>query len=395
MAEIEGDVVGDAANSSVNDVMPQAAGENAPVASEAHIGERTTEDRSTPEGEPPPEAAAEGGAKKQGKRQKSAKRASEADEAPEAPIDVSSLCLAPELVAQTQAVVERRRVIDELIAAAEGHRGSVTEEVYRRVLTDYQERLAGVAEEFAPLRGRVREELERIRKEERRLRQELERVNRDLEEIRFRCTVGEFDADEMGRRTGEQEQDVQRLKLQLETIEATCETARGLVGEDTVGQAAVGEAAPEEAGATQQGVAKVVAKGQVKGSEKAKADKALPEPPSPEPPPAPAGDDGLVGATRILPRALLTKVSPGTAQSVEVGLKGLTLGRDPSNDVIINGATISRHHATISFEQDAFFITDVSSGGGVVVNGERKQKARLRFGDQITIGTTALLFDRP
>ena len=69
--------------------------------------------------------------------------------------------------------------------------------------------------------------------------------------------------------------------------------------------------------------------------------------------------------------------------------RGLTIGRDPSNEVNLPGNEVSRFHARIHHELRGWMITDLKSANGVWVNGARIEPETpfmLRAADTIAIG---------
>ncbi len=70
----------------------------------------------------------------------------------------------------------------------------------------------------------------------------------------------------------------------------------------------------------------------------------------------------------------------------------LTIGRDPSNDLVLPDAMVSRRHAVIEHRSGQFFLRDCSSANGSVVNGDRVSERGLRDGDLVAIGSMRLLF---
>jgi uncharacterized RDD family membrane protein YckC len=70
----------------------------------------------------------------------------------------------------------------------------------------------------------------------------------------------------------------------------------------------------------------------------------------------------------------------------------LTIGRDPSNDLVLPDAMVSRRHAVVENRGQKFFLRDCSSANGSVVNGDRVSERALRDGDLVAIGSMRLLF---
>jgi pSer/pThr/pTyr-binding forkhead associated (FHA) protein len=69
-----------------------------------------------------------------------------------------------------------------------------------------------------------------------------------------------------------------------------------------------------------------------------------------------------------------------------------TIGRDPSCDLVIDNAGISRLHATIEAVGDSFVLRDCESQNGVMLNGEPCQEGRLVHGDMVGINKFVLRF---
>jgi len=69
------------------------------------------------------------------------------------------------------------------------------------------------------------------------------------------------------------------------------------------------------------------------------------------------------------------------------------IGRAPENDICLNDASVSRHHALILAGGGGTFIEDLNSVNGVGINGRRVRYARLNHGDVIAIGSSRFEFD--
>jgi len=62
------------------------------------------------------------------------------------------------------------------------------------------------------------------------------------------------------------------------------------------------------------------------------------------------------------------------------------VGRDPSSDVHLKDASVSRRHAEITLRGEAWIITDQNSGNGIHIDGRRTQEGALLPGQQLQIG---------
>jgi pSer/pThr/pTyr-binding forkhead associated (FHA) protein len=69
-----------------------------------------------------------------------------------------------------------------------------------------------------------------------------------------------------------------------------------------------------------------------------------------------------------------------------------TIGRDPSCDVVIDNAGISRLHAAIEVMGDSFVLRDCGSQNGMTLNGEPLREGRLVDGDVIGLNKFLLRF---
>ncbi len=68
-------------------------------------------------------------------------------------------------------------------------------------------------------------------------------------------------------------------------------------------------------------------------------------------------------------------------------LDEVTLGRGGDCNVVVDNAECSRQHARIRRKEDGFFVTDLGSRNGTLVNGQRIDgEHRLSFGDRLRIG---------
>ncbi|RMD98262.1 MAG: FHA domain-containing protein [Deltaproteobacteria bacterium] len=72
----------------------------------------------------------------------------------------------------------------------------------------------------------------------------------------------------------------------------------------------------------------------------------------------------------------------------------ITVGRDPSNTLCLEGQKVSRHHAVIVRKNGRCYIKDLNSSNGTYVNGEKIAEKRLEDGDRITMGGIQLQFHR-
>src|SRR5262249_45917702 len=87
-------------------------------------------------------------------------------------------------------------------------------------------------------------------------------------------------------------------------------------------------------------------------------------------------------------------INPTSSSRREIALARtiVSIGRDPSNDVVLPDAMVSRRHAVIEYRGSQYFLRDCNSSNGSLVNGDRVSERNLRDGDLVAIGTARLLF---
>jgi len=88
---------------------------------------------------------------------------------------------------------------------------------------------------------------------------------------------------------------------------------------------------------------------------------------------------------------LLVLKGAGRGNRFMVSKSGSTIGRGTNSDIFLDDITVSRNHATISFDQ-VFKFSDAGSLNGSYLNNERTSAAALKSGDEIQIGKFHLVF---
>ncbi len=95
---------------------------------------------------------------------------------------------------------------------------------------------------------------------------------------------------------------------------------------------------------------------------------------------------------------LIVERSPGRTPRVGERLPlraANAIGRDAGNDIPLPDEAASARHATLEVEDGAWWIEDLGSTNGTLVNGVRiERRERLRPGDEIGIGRVLLRLER-
>ena len=89
---------------------------------------------------------------------------------------------------------------------------------------------------------------------------------------------------------------------------------------------------------------------------------------------------------------LILHGASSSRQEVTLHRSLLSIGRDPSNDIVLADRTVSRRHAVIERRGGQYYLRDCKSRNDSTVNGDRVAERGLRSGDLATIGATRLVF---
>jgi hypothetical protein len=102
-------------------------------------------------------------------------------------------------------------------------------------------------------------------------------------------------------------------------------------------------------------------------------------------------------ATPPMPAARLTIQLPQAGQQIyRIEKPVINIGRQLSNDIIVEDKRVSRYHAQIKYQPDGqFVIFDLGSTNGITINNTPHMRQHtLRNGDRFTIGSYDFYFER-
>ncbi len=107
------------------------------------------------------------------------------------------------------------------------------------------------------------------------------------------------------------------------------------------------------------------------------------------------GDEEVVVSIGDVPAGagiLVVKRGPNAGSRFALTGASTTIGRHPDSDIFLDDVTVSRRHAEIAHDGDAFTARDVGSLNGTYLNRERIETAELHSGDELQIGMFRLVF---
>ncbi len=94
-------------------------------------------------------------------------------------------------------------------------------------------------------------------------------------------------------------------------------------------------------------------------------------------------EDGGVLAEVILP----------DGRRIPIGAEPLVVGRLPECGIVLQDSNVSRRHAEFRRNGDAIVVTDLGSTNGTRVNGTPVREHFLVSGDEVSVGSTRLVFE--
>ena len=335
-----------------------------------------------------------------------------------------------ELYNSSVTIRDEMNLMNERLAKMEEHKNEISEAVYLRVKSDYLAKQNLIKKEFEEKKKEIRKALLVLYKGQREQENNLQKHREVLEEAKFRNVLGEYSdkkAKEIeNKETVEIKQYDHLLSLIQTNIKQYEELMGGPVQEIPEGKQVKEEKIDQEEYLGNEGNYFELEGdlfGEISGTVKKEKKKKEPEKNFSEEPeksissvlkdiPLDTSDE-LTGhmdmentkqSTQVIPsplakekttlRAKLVSIE-GDLQPPEIELgENSSLGRSPSNDIVLKEAKISRQHAAIQLQGNQHILVDLKSSNGIFVNGEKVEEHVLQDGDEISIGSYRFLYRR-
>jgi hypothetical protein len=341
---------------------------------------------------------------------------------------------------QYQELGLRRAQLEKMLHKAREEKGSVNQDIYERVFTDYQKALDDVIKAIDPLHAEIEQLRNKWNGEIQDIDAKVLECTERLQEIEFRGRVGEYDEQEqktLSKPIQEQlstyEETRNEIEGKLAQIEASgngvSSSGKPASSRDTTKETSASQtknpstkrAVPDEEGETDT-IAEEAGKvfdsdglidltnwtkefqsdqnnpqkrratdktdadtddvsGQTGDTESADA--------SARPDAASEATDKPLGGFPVL---IITQ-GPGSGKKLPLVPITMTLGREHDNNIELKDEEVARYHARISFQAGEYILADLESSSGTWVNDEKITEVALRHGDKVKVGSTEMIVD--
>ena len=93
---------------------------------------------------------------------------------------------------------------------------------------------------------------------------------------------------------------------------------------------------------------------------------------------------------RLLPNVLGELIAELDAKTYQLTHTRVTVGREPSCDIVVNATSVSHHHCVMYLYQGWWYVKDLESRNGIKVNHKSVSQHLVPPGSILTVGTVDL-----
>lgn len=87
-------------------------------------------------------------------------------------------------------------------------------------------------------------------------------------------------------------------------------------------------------------------------------------------------------------------IDPVSREKYPLVRRETSIGRNKNCDIHLANPTVSRLHAVVVCAKEGWYVTDIRSQAGVLVNGKKIEKKEfIKTGDTVTLGAVTLIFE--
>ncbi|MDO8644135.1 MAG: FHA domain-containing protein [bacterium] len=285
--------------------------------------------------------------------------------------------ISEKLFSEVESLKTQRNLLKDRLSKAEAEKSKFSDDVFQKIAVEYGAKIHDLGQELALLKEKADKEVQVLSQKKDSLETELAQHKRVVEEAQFRETIGEYDTEKAATIEKTEGVEIQRLQSEIDQVNEKCTRTQSLFE---------GEELPEQATESVRPTASSVP------TRSESNYLSLPE------------EDEFKGELPTTKEEILEKTDPKKivpflvqieeGQEVQrFSLQGnLSLGRSPTNDIVISEPRVSRKHALIEKRKDEFVLIDLDSSNGTFIKSKKIQEHIFKSGDEFRIAGVRFVF---
>ncbi|MBI1909589.1 MAG: FHA domain-containing protein [Deltaproteobacteria bacterium] len=331
-------------------------------------------------------------------------------EGPSSPDVTVAPTLNEKLLQEGDGLKKERDLLRGRMQKAEANKEKVSETVYKKIKGEYQQKFDETTARFVELKGQVDRELADLSKKQSTLERQMALRQQILEEAKFRHMIGEYEESQFKELESKESAEIGRLEKALEQFSGAIQRYQKLFEGEDLPQTAPRKTdkKPAAAQSLKAKVAEIIREEAQDDSEEVKPEASdysylTEEDPFEEElqdltakdsevsiPPPPKQIQVPSAKKQVIP--VLVQMENGKMLQEFNLTEPVTIGRSPSNTVVLSESRISRKHAIVEKRGNSYVVIDLDSSNGTLVNGKKVKEYTLKPGDEFKIGNAQFLF---